>query len=289
MKIAQELKQLAKQMAYWTVPSGIQEWVRSTYKPNLRHILLPAASKAVLKQNRQFHNCHVGERCFILATGPSIKKQDLKPLQNEVCIAVSNFFVHPDYALIKPRYYCIAPYHLPITEEAFQAWMTDLAQGSGNATMFFSLSDLDRIQQNGNFASRQHHYLNFAGTWSSVSHAGVDLFKPLPVPQSVPIMALLIALYMGFETIYLVGCDHDWILHFNESTHFYDETQHALNKNGYSEWNSDLEAECNAYIKLWKSYKFLRAIAHQQSKQILNATDGGLLDVFCRVKYESLF
>ena len=41
----------------------------------------------------------------------------------------------------------------------------------------------------------------------------------MPVPQSVTAMACYAALYMGFSEIVLLGCDHDWILHLDTSTH----------------------------------------------------------------------
>jgi hypothetical protein len=50
----------------------------------------------------------------------------------------------------------------------------------------------------------------------------------VPSPQSVTIMALEVALYMGFKNIYLLGCDHDWILHLDTSRHFYEENQHVF-------------------------------------------------------------
>ncbi|NIP55200.1 MAG: hypothetical protein GWN13_25720 [Phycisphaerae bacterium] len=95
---------------------------------------------------------------------------------------------------------------------------------------------------------------------------------------------------MGFKNIYLLGCDHDWILHLNTSTHFYEETEHALVREGYDEWaGSDLELTFECYLRLWQQYKTLGQIARGKSINICNATAGGLLDVFPRVGYESLF
>jgi hypothetical protein len=103
-------------------------------------------------------------------------------------------------------------------------------------------------------------------------------------------MALEVALYMGFKNIYLLGCDHDWILHLNTSAHFYEESQHALVREGYDEWAvSDLELTFECYVRLWQQYKALWQIARGKSIHIFNATAGGLLDVFPRVRYESLF
>jgi hypothetical protein len=111
----------------------------------------------------------------------------------------------------------------------------------------------------------------------------------VPAPQSVTVMALYLALYLGCDPIHLLGCDHDWILHVNQSTHFYSEGQHALVRGNYNEWfGGDFGTYCEDYVRLWQQYRALRAAAAKRSTRILNATAGGLLDVFQRVNYESV-
>jgi hypothetical protein len=248
---------------------------------------------AILAKNKIFHRRHQGERCFILGTGPSINNQDLKVLQGEHCIAVSNFFVHPDYRIIKPYYYCIAPHHPPISEKAWQAWMTDLAAKTGDETFFFSLGDQWRVEANDNFASKNKNYLHFCefdDVANSIMTMGIDLSSSLFSPQSVSIMALAIAIYMDFQEIYLLGCDHDWICHMNESRHFYAEHEHAMVRSGYNEWkDSSVEIECQCILNLWQQYKLLNYVANLKEIKIYNATPGGLLDVFPRVCFERLF
>ena len=278
---------VAKHLVHWLIPPGIQDSILAS---GLSQRRLSVSDRAILARNRTLHNRHRGERCFILATGPSIKGQDLTLLRNETCIAVSNFFVHPDYALIKPRYYCLAPHHPPITEDAWQAWMTELSAGVGEATMFFSLVDQQRNTHDGLFANNEIHFLSMGGAWQRVRTKGVDLTHPVPGPQSVPVMALLIAIYMGFQSIYLLGCDHDWILHVGNSAHFYNENRHALNRKNYDEWlGSDFSSTCQDYINLWQQYRNIRDSAKLSSTKIYNATDGGLLDVFPRSAYNTIF
>ena len=49
-------------------------------------LLLPYPSakkhKVLIRQNRKFHNIHMGQRCFILANGPSIQKENLELLDH---------------------------------------------------------------------------------------------------------------------------------------------------------------------------------------------------------------
>ena len=45
----------------------------------------------VISQNERFRNTHVGERCFILGNGPSLKNVDLSLLADEFVFIVNNF------------------------------------------------------------------------------------------------------------------------------------------------------------------------------------------------------
>lgn len=287
--VTKPLMLIAGRLAHWTIPPGFQAILRSHLNRVNSNTLTPEL-RAVLQRNREFHSLHTGGRCFILATGPSIKQQNLKLLESETCIAVSNFFVHPDYAVIKPRYYCITAYHPPITEEAWQSWLAEMSKGTRSATMFFSLTDQERVERKGFFANRKVHYLKFGERQDMLVRHGVDITRAVLGPQSVPIMALQLAIYMGFRQIHLLGCDHDNILHFGTSSHFYTEDKHAMMRTGYNEWDGvDMELLLTADARLWQQYKAIRRVAGDKSTKIYNATPGGLLDVFPRVNYESLF
>jgi N-acetylneuraminate synthase len=245
------------------------------------------AHHSLLAENQKLRNRHAGERCFILATGPSVRGQSLHQLAGETCISVSNFFVHPDYARILPRYHCVAPFHKPITEDGWQEWLAEMAGKTGGAELFFGLQDLERNGQGGLFNVRQVHHMHLGGSLGQLEAHGIDLTRALAAPQSVTIMALYSAIYMGFSDIVLLGCDHDWILHLNESRHFYSEDQHALNRSGYSEWfSSSLDDYCRDYISLWGQYRAVHKIASAKDVRIVNATRGGLLDVFPRESLE---
>jgi len=284
------VSKFAKNIAYWTIPPGLQILLFNLRERIYQILKGDAQERVLLRKNFALRDIHKGERCFILATGPSIKHQDLKLLQDEICIAVSNFFVHPDYAVVDPKYHCIAPYHPPITEVAWQNWMDEIEKSTRDTKMFFGLTDKNRNESRGYFKGRDLYYLRFGGLWGKILPHDVDISRTLPGPQSVTIMALYIALYMGFKEIYLLGCDHDWLLHMNKSRHFYPEKNHAIVRSGYNEWfQEDLEEQFQDYIILWQQYKVIREIANQKGVRIFNATEGGLLDVFPRAIYEALF
>lgn len=285
-------RKVVNRVSYWTLPPGIDNLLRS--------VVLPVGSQNVsgsltqeqqdlLDKNSSLLNCCLGKRCFILGTGPSIKQQNLLLLREESCIAVSNFFVHPDYNLICPQYHCIAPYHQPITEKAWQAWIREIAVRTNDSTLFFGISDFDRNGYVEQLNERIQHYLNFEGALSDIASSGIDLSKGLPQVQSVTVMALYVAIYLGFNQIYLLGCDHDAITHIHTSSHFYDESEHAMVRSNYNEnFQVDLEACCQDYIRLWQQYKAINNYCVSKQVQIYNATPLSYLDVFPRVILEDV-
>ena len=109
------VNQLARTAAKWMLPAGfagILRKIRSS--PITTTSNAPPISRMLsLNSNTRFNAIHSGRRCFILATGPSIKEQNLVGLEGELCIAVSHFFLHPAINVIRPNYHVVAPYHSP--------------------------------------------------------------------------------------------------------------------------------------------------------------------------------
>jgi hypothetical protein len=244
----------------------------------------------IVAKNSVLRGLHKGRRCFILATGPSIQQQDLTPLKDELCISVSNFFVHEHYDQIKPAYHCIAPWHPPITLEQLGAWMNEVQEKTGEATLVLSASDYETHQRENWFPGRKCVHLSLLKPHDNPdSYRELDCSGILPSITSVPVMAIYLAMFLGCTPIYLLGTDHDWIFHFGESRHFYKESSHALSTRGYNEWEGlTLLDEFHGYVRLWSQYKYLRTRAEMMGIRIENATGGGILDIFPRAALTDL-
>lgn len=283
---------MARTLAEWTLPPAAQGALRSLARDARYYATTSVEDRRRLERNAIWRDRHRGERCFILATGPSLKTQDLRPLASETCFAVSNFFVHPDFSVIRPRYYCLAPYHLPMTEDAWCLWVRELAlrlEPAGSCMVFMGLADRERLRRSRALREDQATFLRLDVTPEATRKHGIDLTRSIMEPQSVTVLALQLAISMGFAEIYLLGCDHDWILHLDEGRHFYAEHEHAANRAGYDEWfGEDVGTYCRDYVRLWDQYRILREIARRRSIRVFNATAGGMLDVFPRVGLETV-
>lgn len=272
---------------HWLVPPGFQDLLR---RMRLAWQGMSAPKKTLLK-NQDLKDRHLDkDRCFVIATGPSIKEQDLSLLQGEFCITLSNFFVHKDFGLIKPRYHCVPRlYFPPLTEEDALRWFTDMDAKLGESMLLLDVAQQPFVDRHRLFQGRDVRYLAFGRTWDRVVESGIDPTKPLPAIQSSPVMGLQVALFMGFKNIYLLGCDHDWILNVGTTRHFYDEKLHAgMNRPGFSEWTG-MEDTARSYGVLWGHYRGALRFAESKGVRLFNATAGGLMNVFPRVRFESLF
>jgi hypothetical protein len=199
---------------------------------------------------------------------------------------VSNFYLHPDFSTIRPDYYCLAPWHPPHDPQHYVQLVDRVLDVSGSAHLYLGLSDAEKTaalyQQNQSRLS----YLNLGLPISEMSRQSVDLTKNLLVPQSVTIMALQLALYMGFSEIYLLGVDHNAILNTTgkfANTHFYEESKALLKTDvGY------FKHELASYLNLWQQYECMHRLAQAQDTRIVNVTPGSLLDVFEQKSFSSV-
>lgn len=255
--------------------------------------------KDLVAKNIELKDIHKGKRCFLLGSGPSIKKEDLKPLKNEIVFALNNFYVHENFSEIMsgnvPKYYMTAPIHSPQTEAEWKVWFEDMEKYvPENANMLLGLNAYD-----GNikyifdkYAIFKKHKINwyFAGKNYEDNYFdkhAMDITKSIYLGEAVSIYALILAIYMGFDEIYLLGMDHDYFLYDDESQmRMYDSAKHQNNEFERSFGDTFYIKEFLRQYNIFSKYK---AFKDNSKSKIYNASNGGILKIFSKVKYEDLF
>lgn len=269
---------MKKLIRKWLIPVGIWEYFKNLRKKEQTNTPIRLAENEIYKN--KFSDV---KRCFILATGPSIKDENLELLQNEFCISVSNFFVHEKYSLLKPEFHVFAPLHTPITPDQYLGWINDALINTNFKTTYVICESNRDIVETTLSAHNTLYYL----------HGGnfpVDFTDKLPPVQTVVHVAIYLAMYLGIKEIYLLGTDHSWILHYGESKHFYEESKHVLVRQNYSEWTEeDIGKEFENNAILWSIYRKIRTYSHTVNTRIVNLSKGSLLDVFERNRLENIF
>ncbi len=245
-------------------------------------------------ENISLKNKHYGERCFILCNGPSINTQNLLPLKSEIVFSVSNGYRHPDFLSFQPKYHCIPQVtRTQMQESDISKWFKEMDSALGSAEMFMSDTEKKLVKKNTLFYGRKIHYLSLG----IISHENCqeeipDLSRACMGVQSVPIMCLMIAMYMGFKKIYLLGVEHDFFL-TDYYKYFYEEHADFL-KGKLGGVTDDDKITDSRYVQfcelklLWEQYRVIKAIALANGIEVFNATAGGALDEFPRVKLEDI-
>lgn len=255
-----------------------------------RDVLPSNAVAKILDRNKIFKNIHNGERVFILCTGPSIRKTNLKWLKNEYTIAVSSFCLHSDCKYINPTYYCIPSFEETYSElRATERLRRVVSKGGSDTKYFYSIHEKRIVDEMKEYLYKEVYYLDFV-YFPSFESIDLDICNRIPSPQSVSIMALTLALYMGFKEIVLLGTEHD-SLRTGEYEHFYEKEESLDSFQNYDElgkYKNSFSSDLADYGRLWEQYKQIKIIAERNGSRIVNATQGGVLDVFERVQFEKL-
>jgi len=274
MKESIKQQKLLKSIVYWTLPPGIKNTFRE-----LSIVRGYMAMKPILQKNLDLKDKHHGKRCFILCTGPSIKSQDLSLLKNEICFACSRFYLHEQIEIIKPIYYVQPSWHEPISIEAYKSTIHKAYERMPWSTAILGENAFSILNDSSLFNGNIYYYYGgYYGGGVHKDYLKIDLTAKTLKILSVSTQAIATAIYMGFKKIYLLGCDHDYIINWGKSQHFYDESISQ-----YSEdWSGGLLQEFENHVDLWRTYLALKNIGTLTDAKIINLTPGSLLDVFER-------
>jgi hypothetical protein len=269
--------------------------------------------KDLVAINTELKDKHKGERCFILGSGPSIKKENLKPLKDEIVFALNNFYVHDDFAQIMSggvkKYYMTAPIHLPQSEEEWKSWFKDMeSYMPKNANMLFGLNNYHGNIKNifEKYEIFKEYKINwyFAGVnynENNFNHKAMDATNPVYNGESVSIYALILAIYMGFDEIYLLGMDHDYFLYEDQSQmRMYSSAKHQKNEFermycGEKDQKNESKRSLgntfyvNEFLRQYNIFSKYKAFDDNTKSKIFNASNGGVLKVFQKVKFKDLF
>lgn len=249
---------------------------------------LGSKERRILSRNRSFCQKHKGQRAFVIANGPSLASQDLRPLSREITFVVSGFWKHPVLSEWQPTYYSIFDKAFFTGAENIREFYRQLNERVRTASFFLPLL-------RGYKAMEKYQYLALERCFFIASQGevrnGNDLTGLVQGFQSVSAFALSQAIYMGCDPIYLLGFDHDYLSHRGVDHHFYKgcAIEGHLNATCPIAEIASYDSDMRAMLRLWENYRSLNDVAAKSGSRVLNATNGGYLDVFERANYQKIF
>lgn len=216
---------------------------------------------------------HEGERCFIIATGPSLKLADVEMLRNEYTFSmnsITKMFHDTDW---RPTYYCIQDLtvYKKLSDEiegyfkdADNVFVADVIARERHIPSNFHEFSLNGIYNRNGYRINKW-FVNFS------EDCCATVFDGYTITYSI----IQLAVYMGFKKIYLLGADCSYKKggqnHFAE----YSKTQNY----------HDIDT---AYDRNIVMYETARKYAGEHGIEIYNVTRGGKLEVFTRKNLEDI-
>jgi len=264
----QKIKKFLKPIyRFWMVHLFFQS-LRIGY---LRFIYFPLHRNRY-KNISKFKDIHKGQRVFIIATGPSLTIEDVNLLKGEVCFGMNSIFNFFEYTDWRPDYYAI-----------FDSTVYDRVK-----------EDIDKVQLNCIFKPDYFEWLadniyevpclpNLCSTgverahykrWD-IKHFSSDISKFVYSGTSVVFFIAQICFYMGFDEIYLLGADCS-----NFGTHSKIASYKGENRISGTQEDT-IRGIMTDYLKIKQE-------ADKRGIKVYNATRGGKLEIFPRVKLETI-
>lgn len=240
----------------------------------------------ILEKNRELNKLHAGKRCFIIGSGPSIKDQDLLLLKDEIKIVSTHFYKHEKCKDIGPDYWVCADPAIWKEQDLFlKPLLNAIEEYEINTKLFFPIFGMVTIER-GVYLNLHYYLYDF----SKDIDEDIDFTTGIPpYGQNIALVALMLALYLGCNPIYLIGFEHTWWSWKRENY------ANAENPNYYKPFFSPMSqrerfdwVKSTIYVQKFQYFQLIK-YAEKRGTQIYNATEGGYLDLFPRAKYEDLF
>lgn len=249
----------------------------------------------ILNDNKKFKNIHKGKRCFIIGNGPSLKKENMELIRDEIVFTVnqivkSNIYnqVHSNYHVVVDPIFFNFDKSSNLGRERLETFKK-IPYDKNIPKCIFPYSQKDSIEKSGLNKILNTHYIYTNLYMTDCFNYTMDMTKNMPTANTVVQYAMFCAIYMGFSEIYLLGCDvTDFLLHFqNSEEKFNDDINNHAYK--YTENDKKVIKENSAkskefilynYARVFQVYRQLKYYCEKRQIKIVNLTNGGCLDVF---------
>lgn len=258
--------------------------------------------KKIIKENQELKDMYTGQRCFIIGNGPSVKEMNLSALENEKVFSVNQFCKTNIYKEIKPSF------HLWSDERFFNIDSDDIGDleilndmkrarlSSDEPIVFYKTTAESMIRKYGLDKCLNIKYYADRITFDQNYRKDIDLAKYIPWFPTVVQYAIVIAIYMGFTDIYLLGCECTGILNFikekdKKNTQGEYAYSYVLNEAERKNFSTSLKGRTSAqefmgHYKVLNYYESLEKYCRLHHVNLVNCTPGGLLDSLPREDFD---
>lgn len=236
------------------------------------------------KYFKEKRNQYCGKRCFIIGNGPSLIPEDLDKIKDEYTFGTNRIYHIYDKTNWRPSFYVSTDNNVIASEIGNIKQIGDYPKYLNLfASRYGREKNIWYICPKGKFTIRQ--YENQADALSE------DISKYVAIVNTVTVIAIQIAIYMGFKEIYLLGVDNSFAKSVDKNGKLYEDKSI---KSDYFAGMKSMYGEPNVGVSIHyidsvnDAYSLAEKFSREHGVKIYNATRGGKLEAFERVDFDEL-
>lgn len=290
---------LVRQYYHQRVPLG--ERVRFAY---LRRRAMMYAARAAMglvdpqvrdleSRLRRLKGAYAGERCFIMGNGPSLNEMDLDLFRGEQVWGSNRCYLLFDRIVWRPSFYVAVDRRVvPDNADEIASLATRLEETSFFFPFHYRVRGTLPSLANLHWYHEERHEGAEELPWSLFS---TDVPTWVSAVYTVTVAALQLAVYMGFDPIYLIGCDTSYGTRRSTTTTEGDpDALIATADDDADHFDPDYFGAGKRFHephvdRMIFHYKQCKRACDELGVGVYNATVGGRLEVFPRVDHRELF
>lgn len=261
--------------------------------------------KRYSSKNAELKNKYAGKRCFIIGNGPSLKTVDFSQLADEYTFTVNQLPRNDKFGKMKTNFHVWADerfFNLDLSKsedlELFNV-MKAVSTEDNNPVVFYKWTAREMIERNHLEKTLNIRYFGDIGMDipKALTFGGaLNICEPLPIFSTVIHYAICLAVYMGFQEIFLLGCDCTGFIstaqaklkNANQSEYAYSITDNEKKRMERISDKTSIRNELLWYAELFDTYDFMKRYCEKQGVKLLNATKNTLLESIPRVDLATL-
>lgn len=255
----------------------------------------------LLNQNRKFKNKYSGRRCFIVGNGPSIRQQNIYKLKKEIVFVCNDFVRYDQFKTIMPRFYLLMdPFYFNYNKNCehdanFIQMISSMGHMDSPPNLWIPAYAYQKAKSYGWNKSLNIRYINNTLTYWDDFNEDFDFTNLVPGMYCVVHYAIMLAIYMGFSEIYLLGVEQTNILHTinkylnnDQFEYIFDMTEDERKWMRKMIVRLPLEVQLNGYTKIFHGYNELNNYCHRKHIKLRNCTPVSLIDSIKKIDLDSV-
>lgn len=224
-------------------------------------------NRKCIEKNINLKRYKKSDRCYVIGLGPSLKSVDLTKLEGDT-IVTNRYVYYTEAQKIEPTFYCLPDSAFYNKDDSKDVLVKALEMFPDSV---FLLNGKDKAATESCVPANTKAFYTY--TWGGYLNPEKDLdfCKVLPLIGNVACYGIMLALYLNYKEIVLIGCDFSSFAS-RKAIHCYDESDDSR------KITMSFDLFCYSFVAY--THICLEQYAKRKATQIINATRGSLIDAY---------